>query len=438
MKILFISPAFESNKSRGLKPFIYSYLYKIFLSPSLSFQILAALTPYEYSIKYVNEEYKKINFNEDCDLVGITSTTINANHAYQIADEFRKRGVKVVIGGWHPSVLPNEAKEHADSVVIGEAEDIWPKLLRDFKNKDLKAIYKQNKPVDLNKIPFPDKKRLKYSEGLMVSGIQATRGCTKGCKYCSITNSPYGRIFRVRPIETVIKEIGNIRQKILYFCDSSLTLNPEYSKELFKSMIDLNKKFYCNGNIDVLSSDEELIKLASKAGCVEWSIGFESISQKSLDFIGKKTNKVENFKSAIEKIHDHGMGIKGNFIFGFDEDRLDIFTKTLDAIYDWKLDSAEFNILIPFPGTPLFKQLQKEQRILTYYWPLYDCSHVVFQPKHMTAQELLSGTIEINKKFHSKYNIINRSLNCFRHGFYSFLTTGVENIFKGLFHQNFN
>jgi len=197
-------------------------------------------------------------------------------------------------------------------------------------------------------------------------------------------------------------------------------------------MKELNKKFYCNGNIGVLNHDEELLKLSREAGCVEWAIGFESVSQKSLNFIGKKTNKSEDFAIAVKKIHNHGISIMGNFIFGLDEDHPDIFRKTLDAICKWELELAEFNIFTPFPGTPLYDFLEKENRILTKDWSKYDIQHVVFQPKHMTAQELLDGTREVKKEFFSKFNTLKRSLTSLRSGAYPFLTTGMENIVRGI------
>ena len=430
MRISFISPSWGSKNSRIFMPTLNRLLYKVVFPPLLSFNMLAATTPKKYSIKLVNEEYQKINFKEECDLVGITSTTSTANRAYEIADEFRKRGVKVVLGGWHTSALPHEAKQHADSVVVGEAENSWPQLLHDLENEKLKPFYEQKQPVDLKTAPVPD--RIRQSEGTIIAGVQATRGCAMGCHYCSITNSVHGRVFRYRPVEAIISEIQSIPQKILYFCDPSLTLNPDYTKQLFKGMKELDKKFYCNGNIDILNHDDELLKLARDAGCVEWAIGFESVSQKSLDFLGKITNKVGDFASAIDKIHDHGMGVLGNFIFGLDEDHPDIFAKTLDAVRDWELDLVGFNIFTPLPGTPLFDRMNAEGRILTRDWSLYDLHHVVFQPKHMTTQELLDGTMVANKEFFSKHNTVKRAFRCFKFGTHSFLMMCLENFFRGI------
>lgn len=428
MKILFVNPfGSEFTKSKINFSILNKISWSVVLGPPLTFQMLTAVTPDKHQIKLIDEMYQKIDFNEECDLVGISSITPYTPRAYEIADEFRRRGAIVVIGGWHASVLPQEAKQHADAVVIGEAEESWPQLLKDVEDKKLDSFYE--KPVDIKTIPAPERKRLQHKAGCFICQVQATRGCTMGCRYCSVTNSNYGCKFRFRPIEKVIEEIESIPEKSFYLSDPSLTLNPKFTKQLFKAMKHLNKKFSCNGNIVGLSYDDELLKLANEAGCIEWDIGFESISQESLDLIGKRTNKVEEFPSAINKIHDFGMAIKGNFMFGMDGDYLDIFDKTIDAIYDWKLDLAGFNILTPYPGTPLFDDLEKEKRILTNDWSKYDASHVVFQPKHMSPQELLSETERVRKTVCSAYNNLSRAIRCLKFGSYSFLTTGLQNFF---------
>jgi radical SAM superfamily enzyme YgiQ (UPF0313 family) len=429
MKIIFVNPSsseFQENKIYF--SIINKILWSVIASPPLTFQMLAAVTPEEHQMKLIDERYQKIDFNEECDLVGISSTTPCTVRAYEIADEFRKRGIKVVLGGWHPSALPHEAKQHSDAVVIGDAEESWPQLLKDIESEKLKPFYER--PVNLKTIPAAERKRLLHNGGCFLEEIQATRGCNMSCKYCAVTNSKYGYKVRFRPIENVIEEIRSTPQKSFYFNDSSLTLNPKYTKQLFKAMKGLNKKFSCNGNIGILCHDDELLKLANEAGCIEWAIGFESISQESLHLIGKRTNKVEEFVSTIDKIHKFGMGVKGNFMFGMDGDHPDIFDKTIDAICDWELDLASFSILIPFPGTPLFESLEKEKRILTNDWSKYDTGHVVFQPKHMSPQELLDETTRVRKTFCSTYNNITRSVKCLKFGPYSFLTTGLANFFN--------
>ena len=233
---------------------------------SLSLMQLAALTPNSYKITALDNP-KTINFDKDYDLVAISSVTSSINDAYNISDEFRKRGIKVVLGGWHPSALPEEAKEHADSVVIGEAEKTWNVLLRDISNENIKEYYEQDSPVPSEDISSP--RRDIFKDESPIASIQAVWGCPYGCEFCAITNSKFGNKPRFRPMDNIIKEIRKIKQKYLFFCDSSFTINPNYSKELFKNIKEFNKKLLmCNGNADVLARDDEFLKLASEAGCL--------------------------------------------------------------------------------------------------------------------------------------------------------------------------
>lgn len=402
MKILLIEPKYKYSTSYQKK---LSTRLNIF--PPLALAQLAGVTPEEHEITAVFEHHKDIDFEWDGDVVGISCITPLAPRAYEIADEFRRHGKTVVLGGWHPSALPLEAKEHADSVVIGEAELNWITLLNDLEKNELKPFYKNKKPVDLSCVPPANRN---INQGInFIAGIQASRGCPMGCEFCGITNTPDGRIFRKRPIENVIKEIKLIRQKRLYFYDPSLTIDPEYTKQLFRAMDGLNKKFVCFGNIDVLGRDIELLKLAYNAGCENWYVGFESISQDTINKLGKKSNKVENYASSINKIHKHGMGVIGGFIFGFDSDTKDIFDNAVEMIYDLNIDIAEFTILTPYPGTPLFYRLEKEGRILTKDWSKYtEKGNVVFQPKQMSPKELLDGTERASHKVNSFSSIINQ------------------------------
>ncbi len=402
-------------------------MHKLIFAPGLTFNVLAALTPEDYSIQVINEEYQKINFDEECDIVGITATTPIVNRAYSIADQFKKRGAKVVIGGCHASALPEEVKQHCDSVVIGNAEETWPMVLRDNGQDNLKPFYKQTELIDPKHMPIPDRKYVRGS--LFSDGIQTSWGCSTGCHYCAITNSTYGKHHMHREIKSIIQEIKDIPQKFLRFYDPSLTSNPNYTKELFRNMIGLNKKFLCNGNIHVLGQDEELLALASEAGCLQWSVGLESITQNNLDSIGKLTNKANDYDRAIKKIHDYGMLVKGNFMFGFDDDYPDVFEKTKEKVQSLDVDLPCFYILTPLPGTPLFAEFEQKGRILTKDWSLYDFSHVVFQPKNIPANILLEKTYEIYDEFYSPINKIKRSLGSLKTDIFSFAGTASENLY---------
>jgi radical SAM superfamily enzyme YgiQ (UPF0313 family) len=208
-----------------------------------------------------------------------------------------------------------------------------------------------------------------------------------------------------------------------------LTINPNYAKKLFREMKDLNKIFICEGNVNILEKDEEFLKLASEAGCISWFVGFESISQETIDKIGKTTNKVKKYVSTIKKLHNYNMSVIGAFMFGFDTDTPSLFDKTLNAIQKWELDSADFSILTPFPGTPIYDLYKKEGRIITQDWSKYDSEHVVFQPKQMTPEELLEGYKKIWKEFYSKHSILNRMVKNIRLGFYPYFLTFFKNYF---------
>ncbi|UCD14706.1 MAG: B12-binding domain-containing radical SAM protein [Thermoplasmatales archaeon] len=379
--------------------FIYTYAL-----PSITLEQLISITPDKYEVECVDERWENVDLNWDGNLVGISTLTLSANHAYKIADEFRRRGKTVVLGGYHPSALPEEAKQHADSVVIGEAEISWPKLLRDFENGELKPFYRAT-PVEPEMIPSPKRSSQNYSYYGMV---QATRGCPHGCSYCAVQKVE-GINFRARPIRKVIKEIESLQTKRLFFADSSLTINSNYTKQLFQEMIGLNKKFSCYGNINVLCNDDELLNLAKKAGCETWLIGFESVSQDSIKFIGKKTNKVIDYASGVKKINNFGMMVTGLFMFGFDPDKPDIFKTTLKAINKMKLNRVTCTIVTPYPGTTLFNELEKEGRILTKDWSKYNLTNVVFLPKNISEEQLIKGRISLVKEFYSLPNCLKRS-----------------------------
>jgi len=381
---------------------------------------LAAVTPKEWKTKIIDERHEEIDFNETCDIVSIYFNTLDANRSYEIADEFHRHGKTVVLGGYHPTVLPEEAKQHADSVVIGEPELIWPQLLKDYENEGLKPFYKQETPIDPRLIPAA--KRNIGNSLFPIAQIQATRGCPIGCEFCRVPVFE-GTTLRKRPIENVIEEIKSIPQKFLFFLDASLTLDPEYSKNLFNEMKGLGKKFCCCGNTDVLGRDDEFLKLAKEAGCMIWYVGFETISQEIIDRLGKKTNKVEEYPVVVQKIHEYKMAVSGSFIFGFDEETLDLYNRTHQAVNEWGVELLETNILTPFPGTSLFNKMEKEGRIITKNWVKYNEGELVYKLKNnIPVEKFMSETWRITKEYNwdNFYNI-ERLKKRLKLGFYPFI-----------------
>ena len=397
MKILLVSPHPNAKKS-----FLNKFNY-----PSLSLQQIAGITPKEHDVEIIDERYEPINFEKKYDLVGISLLTYNSIRGYEISKIFRAKKIPVVLGGYHASLIPDEAIKHADSIVIGEAEYTWPKLLEDLKKGKLKKIYKADRLVEPEDIP-----PARHDIGVYTTmeAIQASRGCPTGCEFCAMQKIE-GPRFRARPVDNLIEEMKTIKSNTIFFADASLTISPPFSKKLFKEMVQLNKKFHCFGNINVVSRDDEFLKLSQKAGVDRWYLGIESISQENINQAGKSTNKVENYGSAIKKIKDYGMDVTGFFIFGLDHDTPEIFQKTLDAIYEWDLDSASFSIVTPYPGTRLFERMDKEGRITNYDWSRYEEGKVNYKPAKMTEEELLEGIRYVAKDFFSVKQSFKRSFN---------------------------
>jgi len=414
-------------EEKAIPPESYPQKYHfITFVPSLTLRQLASITPGRHEITIIDDlKPKPIDYNKNYDVVGISSLTSSINHAYKVADKFRQKGSIVVMGGFHPSALPEEAKQHADSVVIGQGYESWPNLIKDISEKKLKPFYRQEKHIKIENIPPPDFTNNTWGGDIM--SIKPTSGCPVKCEFCSVSNQKFKNIFETRPIKQVINEIEQIEQKYIFFCDPSLTTNTNYTKQLFKGIIGLNKKLInCYGNAHVLAEDTELLNLARKAGCIEWHVGFDSVSQDSLNGIGKKTNIVKNYKKAVKNIQNNGMSLIGEFVLGFDSDKKDIFRKTVDLINEIDINIPWLNILTPYPGTPLFEKFEKQNRLITKDWSKYTCleRNVVFHPKHMTADELLNGTKDAYKELCSPKNLLKRifqstnlSINSFMHSY---------------------
>lgn len=415
MKILYVTP----------HPHAKYGLFSRFMYPSLTLKQLAAITPPEHSVEIVDERIERINFKKNYDAVGISCMTYNSLRGYEVAEEFRKQGIPVFLGGYHPSLLLDEAKQHVDSVVVGEAELTLPRLLSDLEKDQLKPYYRPERLVNPEEIPAARHDIGSYNP--FNEPIQASRGCPIGCEFCAM-RIVEGNRFRGRPVDHMIDEMKSIKTKSIFFADASLTINPNYSKSLFKGMSELNKYFECFGNMNVLVRDDEFLKLASEAGIFNWYVGIESISQQNIDAAGKRTNKVENYGKAIKKIRDHGMMITGFFMFGFDFDTNEIFDKTLQAIYDWDLDEVSFSIVTPYPGTQLFARYEREGRIICRDWSKYGEGNVNYSMKNLTEEELMDGIKRIAGDYYSLLNIIKRSFTNTNYSPYRVFIKIIRNI----------
>jgi len=378
----------------------------------LSLATVAALFPRDAKIEIINDSIEEIDYNENVDLVGITSITATTPRAYEIADKFREKGVPVTMGGMHASVLPREAIKHVDSVVIGEAEGQIKLLVKDFKNGKLKKFYSSKKRPDLKHIPLPrtdsyEKKNKYYKEMHM---IQTTRGCPFNCDFCTVTHF-FGQTYRTRAIEDIVREIKTVsRRTLIFFVDDNIAGNPKYAKKLFEALIPLNIKWFGQASL-VIAKNRELLRLAAKSGCLSLFMGIESVSPSSLKEVGKSMNKVEDYKESIKIIHDHGIAIIGAFIFGFDSDNKSVFEETVSFIDRNHIELPSLAILTPLPGTRLNERMEKAGRIISRDWSKYTVGEVVFQPKLLTVEELQEGYYWSRKQLSSFSSIYKRTFH---------------------------
>ncbi len=424
MKILLI----EQVRTTAIPPRLLEKMFLTMFSilPSLYSRRLAAITPKEHTIVLINERYQSIPFDTSPHLVVIHFNTASAYRAYVIADSFRQKKIPVVLCGMHASALPEEALEHADSVLLGRGEANWLTLVNDIEHDRLKKIYPPE-PNQQCSIPIPPTSV--FLPGFQLTGaLEATRGCPYQCNFCPESHTPGGHLFFMRPVNEVIEEIRHIPQKTIMFYDLTLTANTTYAKEIFIKMKSLRKKFFCNGNVDALATDEELVRLAHEAGCIAWLIGFESFTQQTISIVGKTTNKVSEYKKAVDLIHSYNMVVIGDFMFGFDTDTPDVFETTMTEIKKLNIDVADFSILTPFPGTPIFQYFSNDKRIITRDWKQYTMHSVVFQPKHMRPEDLANGVAYMYNEFYSPLRTIQRIVRGSTYGIFPFFLLLGRNI----------
>ncbi len=375
----------------------------------LTLTTLASLIPPEIDseVTLVDEGITDIDLDLDADLIGISAITGTAPRAYDLADHYRDKGTTVVLGGVHPTLMPDEAADHADSVVVGYAEQTWPELLRDFVDGEMRVRYSQAPNLSLADLPFPRRDLLPAHHYATMNTIEATRGCVHRCQFC-VVPSAWGRPLQ-RPVGEVVADIEQMGARRLIFLDLNLIADTDYAKELFASLVHLNLKW---GGLatTMIGWDDELLDLAARSGCRALLLGFESLSQDSLQETRKSFNMRKDYRHVVCQLHDRGIGIMGCFVFGFDNDTGDVFEQTVDFVIDANIDLPRFAILTPFPGTPLFGRLEREGRILTRDWSLYDGQHVVYEPWQMSPDLLLTKTEWAWKRTYGYRSIAKRLL----------------------------
>jgi len=373
----------------------------------LTLTTLASLVPPELNadVRIIDEGVDDIPDDLDADLVGISAITGTAPRAYEIAARLRSRGVKVVIGGVHPTLMPEEAMANADSTVVGYAEESWPALLRDFAAGRMARRYDQSPTLSLANLPFPQRELFDTSLVNVAHTLEATRGCIYQCEFC-VVPAAWGKPLQ-KPVADVVADIRQMRAKRLIFLDLNLIADSAYAKELFTALIPL-KVQWGGLTTTTIAWDDELLDLAARSGCRGLLIGFESLNQASLLETKKAFNMRRSYYEVVRKIRERKIALMGCFVFGFDHDSISTFDETVDFVLESKMDLPRYAIAVPFPGTALYKRLKAEGRITTENWSLYDGQHVVFEPKLMSPGDLLERTRKAWKKTYSYRSIVRR------------------------------
>ena len=399
--IYLINPRATSFTNRPI------YLNRALYSPLAGLLAVAALIPSEnYEVVLTDENIEPIDFDLKADMIGISAMTAYVKRGYEIADAFRTRGIPVLMGGVHASFMPTEAMQHADAVVVGEAESVMPKVLDDLKHSALKGIYQSQKLHSLINLPMPRYDLVKRDRYVTKTFVQTSRGCHHGCTFCS-EHLMNGLRFRFRPIEEVIREMEACGSRVIALNDADFFGSPERASRMMKAL--KNKNIRWQAGADSRNAfDDRLLELAAESGCYMLSIGFESTSRKALKSVHKYQNRPETFRQLVHKLHSHGILTFGLFMFGFDEDDLSVFEETVRFSIDAGLDVCAFSLLTPFPGTLTWFEMRKQKRIRSYDWNLYDQGHIVFQTKHLTTTQISEGYKEAYRRFYSLPSMLRR------------------------------
>jgi radical SAM superfamily enzyme YgiQ (UPF0313 family) len=406
--------------------------------PKLSLPVIAAYTPDNWDVEIQDEAVRDIDFDHPADLVGISIMTCYAPRAYEIAAEFRRRGVKVVLGGVHPTYCSEEALQHCDAIVTGEAEDSWPRLIADFEKGRLQRHYKMDGFPALENFKQPRVELLSDDAYTTRQCTFTTRGCHFDCEFCSV--SPFnGKSTRRRPVPEVIAEIKRVRDfvcgelvgrmrnrstlgalaiaakirfgmqdgGVVAFVDDLHNSNRAYCRELWAALTPLKIKWGCQSTL-FLGDDEEMVKLAAESGCVSVFVGMESIFEESLGETHKPFNKVKKFEAEIKMFHDYGIMVNPGIVFGFDNDDESVFERTVEFLIRNHCELAYFNVLTPLPGTPLHARYEAAGRIFDRNWAHYDGKCVTFYPTRMTPEQLQNGFHWAQHQFYSLSSIYKR------------------------------
>jgi radical SAM superfamily enzyme YgiQ (UPF0313 family) len=377
----------------------------------LVFAILAGLTPPDVERVLYDDRIETIPFDEPTDLAVLTVETFTARRAYQIATQYHRRAVPVVMGGHHPTLQPQEALQFATSIVVGDAEGVWGDVIEDARKGSLRRIYENRYPsldgLRLDRSVFEGKR---YRPMLLV---QFGRGCRFACDFCSV-DAFYGNNTRQRPIRQVIEEIEQTEGKNVVFTDDNLFVDASTARELFSALKPLGIRWACQASLDI-AADRELVRLMAQSGCMSVTVGFESLIEENLKQMRKSWNRAYGiYEELVEVFHSHGIMVYGTFVFGYDHDTVDSFKISLDLALHSRLFLANFNPLTPTPGTPLYERLRREGRLIHDPWwlhPDYRYGQSMFHPRQMTAEQLANGCYWARTQFNKYSCILQRAFN---------------------------
>ena len=403
-RLTFVHPSV--GKYRKMKRYI-----KTWLMEPLPVSTLSALVPAEIEQRFYDDRLETIPFDEPTDAVALSVETYTARRAYEIAAEYRRRGVPVIMGGFHASLCPEEVSRYADTVVVGEAESSFPELLNDLQRGNLRERYQSQGVPTLSRLP--NRSIYQNKKYLPISLVEFSRGCKFTCDFCAI-QTVYDARHHHRPIDLVVKEARQVhrRGRLFFFIDDNLTSNLDAVKDLLRALIPLKIKWVSQTAINI-AHDEEVLDLMKRSGCQGVLIGFESLNQKNLQQMNKNFNLMRGGpRKAMENLRRAGLRVYGTFIFGYDHDDASALEESVDFAISEGLFIAAFNHITPFPGTPLYHRLEREGRLLYDNWWLdsrYRYGDIPFRPKGMEASELRQACLTARKKFYSWSSIAKRS-----------------------------
>lgn len=415
-------PALDARPGRGLMERRFALLISPFypksphgsfgkhvLTPSLALTSIAGATPEHWRVRYWDENLLQGPPPADPlpEVVGITVHLTFARRAYELAAWYRARGSKVVLGGLHVQSCPDETAPHADAISIGDGVQTWPKILRDVERGELKARYEATYERDCDIDPLPRRDLLPRDGFLTTTSLIATRGCHNRCGFCYLATENLRMPYRMRDPQDIARQFEANREPYAVFVDNNLGSKPDYLRALCRALRPLERIWSAAVTLDV-TDDPSLVREMALAGCTGVFIGFETLTDENLAHAHKRTPKAEEYARRVRILHEHGIQVNGSFVLGFDGDRKDTFTTLAEWIEANRLECATFHILTPYPGTPLYRQLEAEGRLLHCDWALYDTAHVVFQPKHLTPEELLLGYDWLYRRLFSHASIWRR------------------------------